>query len=65
LILLGGISFELYMIHGLVISMLGKIFVSSPVNDVLLTIFTLIISISLAWIVNKLVNTITTKVNLL
>ena len=45
--------------------MLGKIFVSSPVNDVLLTIFTLIISISLAWIVNKLVNTITTKVNLL
>ena len=39
LILLGSISFELYMIHGLVISILEKIFVSSRVNDVLFTFF--------------------------
>ena len=65
LILIGSISFELYMIHGLVISMLGKIFVSSRVNDVIFTFFVLILSLILAWIINKLVNRIIKKVSLL
>ena len=39
LILIGSISFELYMIHGLVISMLGKTLVSSRINDVIFTFF--------------------------
>ena len=64
LILLGSISFELYMIHGLVISILEKIFVSSRVNDVLFTFFVLMISLILAWIINKLVNRFTQKVSL-
>lgn len=65
LILLGSISFELYMIHGLVISILEKIFVSSRVNDVLFTFFVLMISLILAWIINKLVNRFIQKVSLL
>jgi len=65
LILIGSISFELYMIHGLVISMLGKIFVSSRVNDVVFTFFVLMLSLILAWIINKLVNRITKKVSIL
>ena len=64
LILLGSISFELYMIHGLVISILEKIFVSSRVNDVLFTFFVLMISLILAWIINKLVNRFIQKVSL-
>ena len=62
--LIGRISFELYMIHGLVISMLAKIFVSSRVNDVLFTLFVLIISLILAWIVNKIDKRIIQKVSL-
>ena len=65
LILIGSISFELYMIHGLVISMLGKILVSSRINDVIFTFFVLVLSLILAWIINKLVNRITKKVILL
>ena len=64
LALIGRISFELYMIHGLVISILEKIFVSSRVNDVLFTFFVLMISLILAWIINKLVNRFTQKVSL-
>ena len=65
LILIGSISFELYMIHGLVISMLGKTLVSSRINDVIFTFFVLVLSLILAWIINKLVNRITKKVSLL
>jgi len=65
LILIGSISFELYMIHGLVISMLGKTLVSSRINDVIFTFFVLVLSLILAWIINKLVNKITKKVSLL
>ena len=61
--LIGRISFELYMIHGLVISMLGKIFVSSRVNDVLFTLFVLIVSLIFAWIINKIINVIIQKVS--
>lgn len=63
--LIGRISFELYMIHGLVISMLAKIFVSSRVNDVLFTLFVLIISLILAWVVNKIDKRIIQKVSLI
>ena len=63
--LIGRISFELYMIHGLVISMLAKIFVSSRVNDVLFTLFVLIISLILAWTVNKIDKRIIQKVSLI
>ena len=63
LTLIGRISFELYMIHGLVISMLGKIFVSSRVNDVLFTLFVLIVSLIFAWIINKIINVIIQKVS--
>ena len=63
--LIGRISFELYMIHGLVISMFAKIFVSSRVNDVLFTLFVLIISLILAWIVNKIDKRIIQKVSLI
>ena len=44
------------MIHGLVISMLGKTLVSSRINDVIFTFFVLVLSLILAWIINKLVN---------
>ena len=64
LTLIGRISFELYMIHGLVISILEKIFVSSRVNDVLFTFFVLMISLILAWIINKLVNRFIQQVSL-
>lgn len=63
LILLGSISFELYMIHGLVISILEKIFVSSRVM-MCYYIFVLMISLILAWIINKLVNRFIQKVSL-
>lgn len=63
LTLIGRISFELYMIHGLVISMLGKIFVSSRVNDVLFTLFVLMVSLIFAWIINKIINVIIQKVS--
>lgn len=49
---LGRISFELYMIHGLVMSYLGKSFVSSRLNDVIFVVSVLGISILLAKIIN-------------
>ena len=63
--LIGRISFELYMIHGLVISMIEKIYTPSRLNDVLFTLLVLIVSLILAWIINKIVNWITQKVNIL
>ena len=50
--LLGKISFELYMIHGLIMDFLLKYFVSSKLNDVLFTLGVLILSVSAAWIIN-------------
>ena len=52
---LGDISFEIYMIHGLVMHYLGKFFVSSGVNDVLYTIVVLFISIVFAYYIKKLI----------
>ena len=61
LLFLGKISFELYMIHGLVISIVGKYFFTSRLNDVIFSILVLIISIILAWLVNLIINKISTK----
>ena len=52
---LGDISFEIYMIHGLVMHYLGKFFVSSGVNDVLYTIVVLFVSIIFAYYIKKLI----------
>ena len=52
---LGDISFEIYMIHGLVMHYLGKFFVSSDVNDVLYTIVVLFVSIITAYYIKKLI----------
>ena len=52
---LGDISFEMYMIHGLVMHYLGKFFVSSGVNDVLYTIVVLFVSIVFAYYIKKLI----------
>ena len=52
---LGAISFEIYMIHGLVMHYLGKFFVSSGVNDVLYTIAVLFVSIIFAYYIKKLI----------
>ena len=52
---LGDISFEIYMIHGLVMHYLGKFFVSSGVNDVLYTIVVLFVSIVSAYYIKKLI----------
>lgn len=52
---LGGISFEIYMIHGLVMHYIGKFFVSSNVNDVLYTVVVLFISIVSAYYIKKLI----------
>ena len=52
---LGDISFEIYMIHGLVMHYLGKFFVSSNVNDVLYTIVVLFVSIVSAYYIKKLI----------
>ena len=52
---IGDISFEIYMIHGLVMHYLGKFFVSSGVNDVLYTIVVLFISIVFAYYIKKLI----------
>ena len=52
---LGDISFEIYMIHGLVMHYLGKFFISSGVNDVLYTIVVLFISIVFAYYIKKLI----------
>lgn len=52
---LGDISFEIYMIHGLVMHYLGKFFVSSDVNDVLYTIMVLFVSIVSAYYIKRLI----------
>lgn len=49
---LGGISFELYMIHGLVIQYFGRYHLSSKVNDVIFTVIVLVVSIILAKLIN-------------
>ena len=61
LLFLGKISFELYMIHGLVMSIFGKHFVTSRLNDVIFTILVLIVSISLAWLINLIIKKISIK----
>ena len=61
LLFLGRISFELYMIHGLVMSVFGKYFVTSRLNDVIFTILVLIVSISLAWLINLIIKKISIK----
>lgn len=53
LIFFGGISFELYMIHGLLISFFGKFFVSSKVNDVFYTVLVIVFSVLLAILIHK------------
>ena len=58
---LGNISFELYMIHGLIMHCLGKFFVSSPVNDVIYTIVVLLVSIVFAYYIKKLIIVIEKK----
>ena len=52
---LGDISFEIYMIHGLVMHYFGKFFVSSYVNDVLYTIVVFFVSIVSAYYIKKLI----------
>lgn len=63
LVFVGKISFELYMIHGLVMSILGKIFVSSSLNDVLFTILVLMISLAFAWLIHKAISKISLKLS--
>lgn len=58
---LGDISFELYMIHGLVMHYFGKFFVSSRVNDVIYTIVVLLVSIVFAYLIKKLIIVIEKK----
>ena len=58
---LGNISFEIYMIHGLVMHYLGKFFVSSAVNDVIYTIVVLLVSIVFAYYIKKLIIVIEKK----
>ena len=58
LLFLGRISFELYMIHGLVIIAFGKYFVTSKLNDVVFSTLVLMISIFLAWIIHTIINKI-------
>lgn len=61
LLFLGKISFELYMIHGLVMSIFGKHFVTSRLNDVIFTTSVLIVSIFLAWLINLIIKKISIK----
>ena len=61
LLFLGRISFELYMIHGLVMSIIGKYFVTSRLNDVVFAILVLIVSISLAWLINLIIKKVSIK----
>jgi len=58
---LGDISFEIYMIHGLVMHYFGKFFVSSRVNDVIYTIVVLLVSIVFAYLIKKLIIVIEKK----
>ena len=52
---LGDISFEIYMIHGLVMHYFGKFFVSSNVNDVLYTLVVFFVSVVSAYYIKKLI----------
>ena len=61
LLFLGKISFELYMIHGLVMSIFGKYFVTSRLNDVIFTTLVLIVSVFLAWLINLIIKKISIK----
>ena len=53
LIFIGEFSFEIYMIHGLLISVLGKYFISSKINDVIYTSLVILFSIRFAWFIKK------------
>ena len=61
LLFLGRVSFELYMIHGLVISIFGKYFETSRLNDIIFTTSVLIVSIFLAWLINVIIKKINIK----
>ena len=61
LLFLGRVSFELYMIHGLVISIFGKYFKTSRLNDIIFTTSVLIVSIFLAWLINVIIKKINIK----
>lgn len=52
---LGDISFEIYMIHGLVMHYLGSFFISSRLNDVIYTIVVLLASIFSAYYIHKII----------
>lgn len=58
LLFLGGISFELYMIHGLIMSILSRYMISSTINDIIYTSFVLIFSVLSAWFINSLLKKI-------
>ena len=58
---LGDISFEIYMIHGLIMHYFGKFFVSSRVNDVIYTIVVFLASIISAYYIKKLIIVIEKK----
>lgn len=58
LLFLGGISFELYMIHGLIMSILSGYMISSTINDIIYTSFVLIFSVLSAWFINNLLKKI-------
>lgn len=58
LLFLGGISFELYMIHGLIMSILSRYMISSTINDIIYTSFILIFSVLSAWFINSLLKKI-------
>ena len=58
---LGDISFEIYMIYGLVMHYLGKFFVSSSVNDAIYTIVVLLVSVVFAYCIKKLIVVIEKK----
>jgi len=49
------------MIHGLVISIFGKYFETSRLNDIIFTTSVLIVSIFLAWLINAIIKKINIK----
>jgi putative acyltransferase len=58
---LGNISFEIYMLYGLVMHYLGKFFISSPVNDVIYMVVVLLVSIIFAYLIKQLIIVIEKK----
>ena len=52
---LGGISFEIYMIHGIVMALTSTYFTSSRVNDLLYTLFIVVTSISCSYGYQKII----------